>query len=89
MRGWTVADGGELDTGAEMVGGINSARELGHQLCHSCYLALLAETLIRAATRGLLRRGGVETDNSSRLKVILTQSRGIPMVFILLFLTAA
>ena len=50
MRGWALADAGDLQTGAaEMRDGIDSARRLGSQLCHTYYLALLAETLRRAA----------------------------------------
>ena len=46
-RGWAVADAGDIEAGvAEMRLGIDAARGLGHQLCHSYYLALLAEQLM-------------------------------------------
>jgi len=48
-RGWALADGGDLETGiAEMRCGIDVAHALGNELCHSYYLALLAEMLVRA-----------------------------------------
>jgi adenylate cyclase len=49
MHGWALADGGELDAGvAEMSRGVDAARDLGHELCHSYYLALLVDVLLRA-----------------------------------------
>ena len=49
MRGWAVADAGDLEVGVtEMRRGIDVARGLGHELCHSYYLTLLAEMLMRS-----------------------------------------
>jgi serine/threonine protein kinase/predicted ATPase len=49
MRGWAVADAGDLEVGVtEMRQGIDAARALGHELCHSYYLSLLAEMLMRS-----------------------------------------
>jgi len=49
IRGWALADGGDLVTGVvEIRLGIDVARRLGHELCDSYYLALLAEMLVRA-----------------------------------------
>ena len=49
MRGWALADAGDLEAGVtEMRRGIDAARGLGHELCNSYYLALLAEMLMRS-----------------------------------------
>lgn len=65
LRGWTLADAGDLATGlAEMRIGIDSAQALGGELCHSYYLALLAEMLMRA---GRWREAEIALDETDRM----------------------
>ena len=65
MRGWAVADGGDGEAGmAEMRLGIDAARDLGHELCNSYYLALLAELLMRA---GRFDEAAITLDETDRL----------------------
>lgn len=78
MRGWALADDGELEAGvAEMSRGIAAARDLGHELCNSYYLALLAEMLGRA-TR--FEEATARLDDAERLVTANTERFFAPRI---------
>jgi predicted ATPase len=78
MRGWALADDGELEAGvAEMSRGIAAVRDLGHELCNSYYLALLAEMLGRA-TR--FEEATARLDDAERLVTANTERFFAPRI---------
>jgi tetratricopeptide (TPR) repeat protein len=78
MRGWALADAGDLDTGlAEMRSGIDAAQALGHELCHSYYLALLAEMLMRA---GRWSEAATALDETDRMLEVNEERLFAPMI---------
>ena len=78
MRGWALADAGDLDIGlAEMRSGIDAAQTLGHELCHSYYLALLAEMLMRAERWS---EAAIALDETSRMLEVNEERLFAPLI---------